>query len=71
MLKQDFCCNIELKQEMFKNVKNSFSAVSNFPLVAQTALITQTPTTSPTSKGPPAKNETDCFTLTAQQRHQG
>ena len=34
MLKQDFCYNIELKQEMFKNVKNSFSAVSNFPLVA-------------------------------------
>ena len=48
-----------------------FSAVSNFPLMAQIALITQTLTTRLTRKGPPAKNETDCFRLTVQQRHQG
>ena len=39
------------------------SAVSNFPLMAQIALITQTLTTRLIGKGQPAKNETHCSTL--------
>ena len=53
------------------NGSSADSAVSNFPLMAQIALITQTLTTRLKSKAPPAQNETDCFSLTVQQRHQG
>ena len=40
-----------------------FSAVSNFPLMAQIDLITRNLTTILIGKGQPAKNETDCSTL--------
>ena len=45
------------------NGSSADSAVSNFPLMAQIALITQTLTTRLIGKGHPAKNESHCSTL--------